>query len=46
MTWILLLLLVLVLFGFGFTVHMVWIAAAVLLVVRVVGFGRNRRSNR
>lgn len=42
--WILLLLLALVLFWFGFTTHMLWIAAAVLLVVWVVGFSRHRRA--
>jgi Flp pilus assembly protein TadB len=42
--WILLLLLALVLFGFGFTTHMLWIAAAVLLVVWLFGFNRHRRS--
>jgi hypothetical protein len=41
--WILLLLLALVLFWFGFTTHMLWIAAAVLLVVWVFGFSRHRR---
>jgi hypothetical protein len=43
--WILLLLLALVLFGFGFTTYMLWIAAAVLLVVWLFGFTRHRRSH-
>ncbi len=38
MVLILALLLVLVLFGAGFAVHLLWIAAAVLLVLWLVGF--------
>jgi lysylphosphatidylglycerol synthetase-like protein (DUF2156 family) len=36
------LLLVLILFGAGFAVHMLWIAAAVLLVLWLVGFAMGR----
>ena len=38
MVLILALLLVLILFGAGFAVHLLWIAAAVLLVLWLVGF--------
>jgi hypothetical protein len=44
--WILLLLLALVLFGVGFSVHLLWVAAVVLLVVWAFGFTRHRRSHR
>jgi len=43
--WILLLLLLLVLFGAGFAVHLLWIAAVVLLVLWVLGFLRHGRSS-
>ncbi|TJZ99802.1 DUF5670 family protein [Actinacidiphila oryziradicis] len=43
--WILLLLLVLVLFGVGFSVHLLWIAAVVLLILWLLGFMRHGRSN-
>ena len=39
---ILALLLVLVLFGAGFAVHLLWIAAAVFLVLWLVGFAMGR----
>jgi hypothetical protein len=35
-------LLVLILFGAGFAVHLLWIAAAVLLVLWLVGFALGR----
>ena len=35
---LLLLLVVLALFGVGFTAHLVWVAAAVLLAVLLIGF--------
>ncbi|MET9648477.1 hydrophobic protein [Streptomyces syringium] len=38
--WIVLLLLVLLLFGFGFTMHLLWLAAALVLIVWFVAFGR------
>lgn len=41
---ILLLLLVLVLVGFGFAMKILWIAAAVLLVVWLFGFARHSRG--
>jgi len=39
---VLALLLVLILFGAGFAVHLLWIAAVVLLVLWVVGFAIGR----
>jgi hypothetical protein len=39
---ILALLLVLILFGAGFAVHLLWIAAVVLLVLWIVGFAIGR----
>ncbi|MFC5143494.1 hydrophobic protein [Streptomyces aureoversilis] len=39
-----LLLLALVLFGFGFVVPLLWIAAAVVLIVWILGFARHRRG--
>jgi hypothetical protein len=39
---ILALLLVLVLFGAGFAIHLLWIAAVVLLVLWIVGFAIGR----
>ena len=42
MVLILALLLVLILFGAGFAVHLLWIAAAVLLVLWLVGFAIGR----
>jgi len=39
---ILALLLVLILFGAGFAVHLLWVAAAVLLLLWVVGFAIGR----
>ena len=39
---ILALLLVLILFGAGFAVHLLWIAAVVLLVLWIVGFAMGR----
>ncbi|MCT9092361.1 hydrophobic protein [Streptomyces sp. ASQP_92] len=36
--WIVLIVLVLTLFGFGFSLHLLWYAAAVLLVLWAVGF--------
>lgn len=42
MVLILALLLVLILFGAGFAVHLLWIAAAVFLVLWVVGFAMGR----
>jgi hypothetical protein len=39
---ILALLLVLILFGAGFAVHLLWIAAAIFLVVWIVGFAIGR----
>jgi hypothetical protein len=42
---ILALLLVLILFGAGFAVHLLWIAAVVLLVVWLVGFALGRGEN-
>jgi hypothetical protein len=39
---ILALLLVLILFGAGFALHLLWIAAAVLLVLWLVGFAVGR----
>jgi len=41
--WILLLLLGLAAFGFGIALHVLWIAAAVLLAAWVVGFERHTR---
>ncbi|MDT0447712.1 hydrophobic protein [Streptomyces hesseae] len=41
---IVLLLLALVLFGFGFAMHLLWIAAAVVLIVWILGFARHRRG--
>ncbi|ARZ72461.1 hydrophobic protein [Streptomyces sp. HU2014] len=41
-----LLLLALVLFGFGFVVPLLWIAAAVVLIVWILGFARHRRGHR
>lgn len=38
-------LLVLILFGAGFAVHLLWIAAAICLVVWVVGFALGRGEN-
>ncbi len=43
--WIFLLLLLLVLFGAGFAIHLLWIAAVVLLVLWVFGFLRHGRSS-
>jgi hypothetical protein len=42
MVLVLALLLVLILFGAGFAVHLLWIAAAVLLVLWLVGFAIGR----
>ncbi|MFI1252768.1 hydrophobic protein [Streptomyces netropsis] len=42
--WTVLLLLALLLFGFGFTMHVLWFAAALVLIVWIVGFGRRTRS--
>jgi hypothetical protein len=42
---ILALLLVLILFGAGFAVHLLWIAAAVLLILWLVGFAVGRGEN-
>lgn len=42
MVLILALLLVLILFGAGFAVHVLWIAAAIFLVVWLVGFALGR----
>lgn len=42
MVLILALLLVLILFGAGFAVHLLWIAAVVLLVLWLVGFAMGR----
>ena len=42
---ILALLLVLILFGAGFAIHLLWIAAAVLLVLWLVGFVVGRGEN-
>lgn len=39
---ILLAILVLLLFGAGFAVHLLWIAAVVLAIAWVVGFGLSR----
>ncbi|MEU5189008.1 hydrophobic protein [Streptomyces klenkii] len=41
---IILLLLALVLLGFGFAMHLLWIAAAVVLIVWILGFARHRRG--
>jgi hypothetical protein len=41
---ILLLLLVLLLLGVGFTMHVLWIAAAVLLIFCILGFSRHHRN--
>jgi hypothetical protein len=38
-------LLVLILFGAGFAVHLLWIAAAIFLVVWIVGFALGRGEN-
>jgi hypothetical protein len=42
---ILALLLVLILFGAGFAVHLLWIAASVLLILWLVGFAVGRGEN-
>lgn len=42
---ILALLLVLLFFGLGFAVHLLWIAAVVLLVLWLVGFAVGRGEN-
>ena len=42
---ILALLLVLLFFGLGFAVHILWIAAVVLLVLWLVGFAMGRGEN-
>jgi energy-coupling factor transporter transmembrane protein EcfT len=42
---ILALLLVLILFGAGFAVHLLWIAAVVLLVLWIIGFAVGRGEN-
>ncbi|GGX87019.1 hydrophobic protein [Streptomyces hiroshimensis] len=42
--WIVLLLLTLLLFGLGFAMHLLWIAAGVVLIVSVFGLGRRTRS--
>lgn len=42
---ILALLLVLILFGAGFAVHLLWIAAVVLLVLWLIGFAVGRGEN-
>jgi hypothetical protein len=42
---VLALLLVLILFGAGFALHVLWIAAIVLLVLWVVGFAIGRGEN-
>jgi hypothetical protein len=39
------LLLVLIFFGAGFAVHVLWIAALVLLVLWIVGFAMGRGEN-
>ncbi|WP_370417661.1 hydrophobic protein [Streptomyces sp. QH1-20] len=39
-----LLLLALALFGFGFVMPLLWIAAAVVLIVWILGFARHRRG--
>lgn len=39
------LLLVLLVFGVGFTAHILWIAAAVLLVLWLLGFALGRGGN-
>lgn len=39
------LLLVLILFGAGFALHLLWIAAAIFLVVWLVGFALGRGEN-
>ena len=41
---VLALLVVLIFFGAGFAVHLLWIAAVVLLVLWVVGFAIGRRE--
>ncbi|MGX8904263.1 hydrophobic protein [Streptomyces netropsis] len=41
-----LLLLALALFGFGFVMPLLWIAAAVVLIVWILGFARHRRGRR
>lgn len=43
--WVVLLLLVLVLFGVGFSIHLLWIAAIVLLIAWLLGFMRHGRSS-
>ncbi|MEU2870578.1 hydrophobic protein [Streptomyces olivoreticuli] len=43
--WIALLLPILILFGFGFVAHLLWIAAAVVLIIWILGFGRHSRSH-
>jgi hypothetical protein len=42
---VLALLLVLILFGAGFAVHLLWIAAVVLLVLWLIGFAVGRGEN-
>jgi hypothetical protein len=42
---VLALLLVLLFFGLGFAVHLLWIAAVVLLVLWLVGFAMGRGEN-
>jgi hypothetical protein len=42
---ILALLLVLLFFGLGFAIHLLWIAAVVLLVLWLVGFAMGRGEN-
>jgi hypothetical protein len=42
---VLALLLVLIFFGAGFAVHILWIAAVVLLVLWLVGFAMGRGEN-
>ena len=39
------LLIVLIVFGLGFTFHLLWILAAVLLVLWVIGFALGRGEN-
>ena len=45
MVLVLALLLVLILFGAGFALHLLWIAAVVLLVLWVVGFAIGRGAS-
>ena len=45
MVLILALLLVLILFGAGFAVHLLWVAAAIFLVVWIIGFALGRSES-